>query len=57
MDNRLDEYPARPTTAAGLPWHKPIVERLDISLDTDEVKGGSTEDSVGAFTRGVTEPD
>ncbi len=58
MDHTLEEQRTQLNTAAGLPWHKPSVECLAISLETGEAKNGSTEDGPGAFNRSpVTGPD
>ncbi len=58
MDHRLEEQRTQLNTGAGLPWHKPSVECLAVSLETGEAKTGSTEDGSFGFNRSlVGEPD
>jgi hypothetical protein len=47
MDNNLPEK----TVEERLPWHKPEVERLNVSLDT-RIRGGSVTDGVTGSVTG-----
>jgi len=48
MDIRPNEVSAKPETAQPLPWHKPVIQQLVVSLDTQQPipKGGSFEDGL-----------
>jgi len=42
---------AQTQTPDRLPWHKPLLQRLVIGLDTQTTKPGSAADGPGAFDR------
>lgn len=43
-------------TRQQLPWHKPLLQRLVVSVDTQVAKPGSAADGPGAFDRIVGSP-
>ncbi len=46
MKNMSTEMPAEPKTEERLPWHRPQVQVLTVSLDTGQDKTGSSVDFV-----------
>ena len=50
MDNKDNNLPEK-TVEERLPWHKPEVERLTVSLDTKFNGGSSTDGFTGSDTR------
>ncbi len=47
MKTMPTEMPAEAKTEERLPWHRPEVQVLTISLDTQEPNGGSGTDFAG----------
>jgi hypothetical protein len=46
----MESEQTEPQTQEGLPWHKPEVRRLTVSLNTDQ-KAGSAEDTLSQSGR------
>ena len=54
MENGLIERRMQTQANQRLPWHKPEVQHLVVSIDTgSELKPGSAADGPGAFDRTV----
>ena len=49
MDNKDNNLPEK-TVEERLPWHKPEVERLNVSLDTKFNGGSSTDGATGSVS-------
>ena len=46
MENKPAEIASQPRTTERLPWHRPQVQVLTVSLDTGMPPNGSTTDNV-----------